>query len=156
MIEKMLIKNNFSARNKEKIKYIVIHDTGNENKTANAINHYMYFNRPKVFASCHYIIDENHILQLVEDNNSSFHCGDGKGKFGITNSNSIGIELCINQGNDWDITKEKGLYLIRTLLMKYDLEKSRVVRHFDASLKICPKRMSDMGWREWTYFYDKI
>jgi len=156
MIEKMLIKNNFSTRNSVKIKYIVIHDTGNKKKSANAINHFKYFDKPNVNASSHYVIDENHIIQLVEDKDASYHCGDGKGRFGITNSNSIGIELCVNEGNNWEITKEKAIFLVRILLDKYDLDKKNVVRHFDASLKICPNKMSAFGWREWTYFYDSI
>lgn len=156
MIEKMLIKNNFGSRKGVKISYIVIHDTGNTNKTANAINHFKYFNTPNVNASSHYVIDEDHIIQLVEDKNSSYHCGDGKGRFGITNSNSIGIELCVNEGNDWYKTKEKAILLIRILLNEYNLDKKNVVRHFDASLKICPRKMSESGWREWVYFYDSI
>ncbi|MDX9917735.1 MAG: N-acetylmuramoyl-L-alanine amidase [Gudongella sp.] len=153
---KSLIKYNYAPRYGEKIKYIVVHDTGNANKGAGARNHYLYFNSPGRNASSHYFVDSNEIWQIVEDENAAWHCGDGKGRYGITNSNSIGIELCINSDGNWEETKIKGTQLIRELLKKYNLPKSCVVRHYDASLKNCPAKMSPMGWREWTQFYDSI
>lgn len=156
MINKKLIGYNYSGRNGEAIKYIVVHDTGNPSRGAGAGNHYMYFNKPGRNASAHYFVDSRETLQIVEDHNSAWHCGDGKGRFGITNRNSIGIELCINSDGDWELTKKRGIDLIRYLLKKHDLPKERVVRHYDASLKNCPGKMSGMGWSEWTRFYDEI
>ena len=40
-INEKLIKYNFSSRGGEKIKYIVIHDTGNTKKGAGADNHFL-------------------------------------------------------------------------------------------------------------------
>lgn len=156
MITKKLIEYNYSGRNRETIKFIVVHDTGNPSKGAGAENHFRYFNDPGRNASAHYFVDSKETLQLVVDHNSAWHCGDGKGRFGITNRNSIGIELCINSDGDWELTKKRATELIRHLLSKYGLSKDRVVRHYDASLKNCPGKMSAMGWREWTRFYDEI
>lgn len=156
MITKKLIENNYSGRNRETIKFIVVHDTGNPSKGAGAENHYQYFNKPDRNASAHYFVDGKETLQLVEDHNSAWHCGDGKGRFGITNRNSIGIELCINFDGDWELTKKHAAELVRYLLSKHGLSKESVVRHYDASLKNCPGKMSAMGWREWTKFYDEI
>lgn len=155
-INKKLIKYNFSSRYETKIKYIVIHDTGNTNKGAGAYNHYLYFNRSNRNASSHYFIDDREIIQTVEDINCAWHCGDGRGTYGITNLNSIGIELCINQDGDFLVTQEKALELIRQLMKKHELPKENVVRHFDASRKICPRSMSEVGWKKWTLFYDRI
>lgn len=156
MIDRKLIRYNYSGRNRENIKFIVVHDTGNPSKGAGARNHYLYFDKPNRNASAHYFVDSKEILQLVEDHNSAWHCGDGKGRFGITNRNSIGIELCINSDGDWELTKKRGIELIRELLKRHGLTKDRVFRHYDASLKNCPGKMSAMGWREWTRFYDEI
>lgn len=155
-MEKTLIKYNFSSRNGERIKYIVIHDTGNPNSGAGARNHYLYFNKPGRNASAHYFVDSKETLQTVEDQHSAWHCGDGRGRFGITNRNSIGIELCINKDGDWESTKKRAIDLIRQIIAKHGLGKENVVRHFDASQKLCPGKMSSMGWREWTRFYDEI
>lgn len=155
-INKKLIKYNFSSRKGIKIKYIVIHDTGNTNKGSGAYNHYLYFNGPNRNASSHYFIDDKEIIQTVEDANCAWHCGDGRGIYGITNSNSIGIELCINQNGNFLATQEKAIGLIRLLMEKHGIHKENVVRHFDASRKICPRSMSEVGWRKWTLFYDRI
>lgn len=156
MITKKLIRYNYSDRNGEAVKFIVVHDTGNLSMGAGAENHYKYFNKPGRNASAHYFVDSKETLQIVEDHNAAWHCGDGKGRFGITNRNSIGIELCINSDENWEFTKKRGIELIRYLLVKHDLSKDSLVRHYDASLKNCPGRMSKMGWREWTRFYDEI
>lgn len=155
-IKKKLIKYNFSSRNGNKIKYIVIHDTGNTNKGAGANNHYIYFNGGNRNASSHYFVDDKEVIQTVEDTYSSWHCGDGKGLYGITNSNSIGVEICINKDGDFKIAQDRTIDLIRYLMDKHGISKENVMRHFDASRKICPRSMSDIGWRKWTLFYDRI
>ncbi len=151
-----LIKYNYSSRNGTKIKYIVVHDTGNSRRGAGANNHYLYFNGNNRNASAHYFIDDKVIIQTVEDINASWHCGDGRGIYGITNSNSIGIEICINDDSDFKTAQENTLELIRSLMEKHNISKEKVVRHFDASRKICPRTMSTNGWRAWKLFYDRI
>ena len=151
-----LIKYNYSSRNGTKIKYIVVHDTGNSRRGAGANNHYLYFNGNNRNASAHYFIDDKVIIQTVEDINASWHCGDGRGIYGITNSNSIGIEICINDDSEFKIAQENTLELIRSLMEKHNISKEKVVRHFDASRKICPRTMSTNGWRAWKLFYDRI
>lgn len=155
-INKKLIKYNFSSRNGTKIKYIVIHDTGNTNKGSGAHNHYLYFNGANRNASSHYFVDDKEIIQTVEDTNCAWHCGDGRGIYGITNSNSIGVEICINEDGDFLDAQGKAIELIRLLMEKHGIQKENVVRHFDASRKICPRSMSEVGWRKWTFFYDRI
>lgn len=155
-INKKLIKYNFSSRNGKGIKYIVVHDTGNTKAGSGALNHYIYFNGGNRKASSHYFIDDKEIIQTVDDENASWHCGDGKGVYGITNSNSIGIEICVNEDGDYKKAQMKAIELIRHLMKIHHIPKENVIRHFDASRKICPKSMSAVGWREWTLFYDKI
>lgn len=155
-IEKKLIKFNTSSRKGTKIKYIVIHDTGNKNKGANAENHYKYFNGGNRNASAHYFVDDKKILQLVEDNMASWHCGDGKGRYGITNSNSIGIEICVNSDGDYNKAVNNTIELTKHLMKVHGIAQEDVVRHFDASTKICPMSMSSNGWRAWYEFKDNL
>lgn len=151
-IIKKLIKYNYSSRKSTKIKYIVIHDTGNKRKGAGANNHYLYFNGGNRNASAHYFIDDKEILQLVEDDNASWHCGDGKGMYGITNSNSIGIEICVNPDSDYNIAVQNTIELTKYLMNKHNIPLNNVVRHYDASRKNCPASMSKDNWKAWEEF----
>jgi len=153
-VTKRLIKYNYSPGND--IKYIVIHDTGNKRKGANAYAHYRFFNSRNRRASAHYFVDDKEILQLVEDYNASWHCGDGKGKYGITNHNSIGVEICINEDGDYDKAVENTVDLVKYLMEKHDVPLDRVIRHYDASRKICPRSMSKNNWERWWKFKSRL
>lgn len=156
MINKKLIKYNYSSRNNTAIKYIVIHDTGNPSKGAGADNHYRYFNGGNRNASAHYFVDDKEAIQTVEDTNASWHCGDGKGKYGITNQNSIGIEICINSDGDYEKAVAKTVELTKHLMKKHNIPPDKVVRHYDASRKICPRSMSANNWSKWNEFKKKL
>lgn len=155
-IKKKLIKYNYSSRYNKRIEYIVIHDTGNTSKGAGADNHYRYFNGGNRNASAHYFVDDKEIIQTVEDTNASWHCGDGKGKYGITNSNSIGVEICINSDGDYQKAVVNAAELIKHLMEKYNIPIDKVVRHYDASRKICPRTMSHNNWEKWKDFKESL
>lgn len=156
ILEKLPIRYNYSSRSGVKPKYIVVHDTGNSAPTANAINHYKYFNGGDRQASAHFFVDENGIVETVEVNLSAWHCGDGRGKYGITNSNSIGVEMCINSGANFEKTKEHTINLIKFLMASYGISKDNVVRHYDASRKVCPASMSANNWSAWWSFKELL
>lgn len=143
-IEFMPIRYNFNA-GRNKPEYIVLHDTGNP--TAGAENHYKYFNGGNRGASAHYFVDNSRVIQTVKDSDSAWHCGDGKGKFGITNNNSIGIEICLTGNRDKSISK--AVELAAYLMEKHNIPVERVVRHYDASRKNCPAILSGNNWAKW-------
>lgn len=155
-IIKKLIDKNYSNRDNQEIKYIVIHDTGNINTGANAEAHYNYFNNNNLDRSAHYFIDDKEIIQIIEDKNRAWHCGDGKGENGITNDNSIGIEICVNKDGDYNKALENAEELTAYLLNKYNLDITKVVRHFDASGKACPHSMLNNNWDKWQEFKIKV
>lgn len=135
-------------------KYIVIHDTGNfKDKARDNAN---YFNTGDRQALAHYFIDESETWQVVEDYNASWHCGDGRGQYGISNYNSIGIEMCNSGGFIAEATINNTLELVRDLMTKYNISADRVVRHYDASRKICPNNMSANNWALWKEFKSRI
>lgn len=151
-INKKLVKQNFTkGRSSKKIEYIVIHDTGNEQPLANAEAHFNYFNNANRNASAHYFVDEVQILQIIEDENTAWHCGDGKGKYGITNQNSLGIEICINDG-DYNTEIKRTIELVKYLMKKHNVPFEKVVRHYDASRKLCPAKLSKNNWEPWRAF----
>lgn len=156
-IKKMPIKYNYSSRPKgEIIKYIVIHDTGNTGVGANALSHYKYFNGGNRNASAHYFVDDKEIIQLVDDILASWSVGDGKGKYGITNSNSIGVEICVNKDGNYEKAVDNAIWLTVFLMNKHKIPLDRVVRHYDASRKLCPKSMSSNNWAKWNEFKKRV
>jgi len=156
-IQKKLIKYNFNVgRCGQSIKYLVIHDTGNTGKGSGALNHFNYFNGGDRQASAHYFVDDSNIMQLVEDQNTSWHCGDGGGKYGITNNNSIGIEVCVNSDGNYDKAVSHTIELTKHLMQKYNVGIDNVVRHYDASRKGCPNSMSTNNWAKWNWFKSQL
>ena len=152
-IIKKYVKYNFSKR-EGKIKYIVIHDTGNKGVGADALAHFNYFNGGDRQSSAHYFVDDKRVVEIIDPvRNRSWHCGDGKGKKGITNDNSIGVEMCVNVDGDYNKTISKTIELVKELQKKFDINDDYVVRHFDASGKNCPKSLFDCNYG---YTWDKF
>ena len=125
----------------EKIKYIVIHYVGSgTSKSGNAEANCKYFAGGNRNASAHYFVDDGGIWEYANPKAYvTWHCGDGHGAYGITNANSIGVEVCIN-GDKAYTTKEINFLkqLIPYLMKTYGVSASNVVRHYDASRKMCP------------------
>ena len=155
-IEKKQIAYNRVART-SKIKYIVIHDTGNKAKGANAEAHFNYFNGGNHSSSADFFVDDVKILQINDYTKYyTWHVGDGKGKYGITNQNSIGIEICVNADGDYNKAFENAIELTKHLMKELNIPAERVVRHYDASRKNCPASMSDNNWAKWERFKETI
>ncbi|MCX0378687.1 SH3 domain-containing protein [Clostridium perfringens] len=155
-VNKQLIDINYSQGVTINPKYIVIHDTDNRQAGANAMANRNYFaNHPNAKASAHYIIDEGNIIQALEDTWKGWHVGDGNNP-NINNSTTIAIELCVNEGNDFDKTLENGVQLTKYLMNKYNISAENVVMHRDASGKTCSRMMIEDRPSLWPYFKDRI
>lgn len=153
-ITKEISRYNYSSRKGNSIKYIVLHYTGNASDSAKGnANH---FNGGDRNASAHYFVDNNSIYQVVEDHNAAWSVGDGYGKYGITNYNSINIEMCTS-GNCIvsDQTENNAVDLVKSLMAKYNVSVEHVVRHYDASRKVCPN-WSANNWSRWSNFKNKL
>ncbi|MDQ0149365.1 N-acetylmuramoyl-L-alanine amidase [Eubacterium multiforme] len=136
------------------IKYIVVHDTGN--KTDSDEGNANYFCTGTRNASAHYFVDDDSITQVVEEYNGAWHCGDGHGVYGIDNRNSLGIEMCRRNNEVTSKTIENTIWLVKRLQDKYNVSDNRVVRHYDASRKICPEALSHNNWAKWRAFKEKL
>ena len=132
----------------EKPRYIVVHTTGNTRKGADAQAHFTYWNSGNVGQSADFVVDDTGVLQINDYTKYyTWHCGDGKGKYGITNGNSIGVEICVNQDGDFEKALDHAVVFIRKLKAETGIE--NVVRHYDASRKLCPAPLSDNDWEKW-------
>ena len=154
--EKKQISYNYAVRT-ERIRYIVVHDTQNKNKGADADAHFNYFNGGNRNSSADFFVDDKRILQV---NNYikfyTWHVGDGKGKYGVTNQNSIGVEICVNADGDYNKAFDNAVKLIRHLMKELNIPPECVIRHYDASRKICPVSMSENSWENWGKFKEAI
>ncbi|MGL5822888.1 MAG: SH3 domain-containing protein, partial [Sarcina sp.] len=154
-VNKRLIDINYSKGVTIVPKYIVIHDTDNRAAGADAMANRNYFaNHPNANASAHYIIDDSNIVQALEDTWKGWHVGDGGSSANVHNGNSIGIELAVNAGNNFDKTSQTGVALTRYLMNKYGIPAQNVVMHNHASGKICSRMMIQDRpnmWEEFKY-----
>ena len=149
---KKQIKYNISNRN-QSVKYIVIHDTGNPSAGATASAHFNYFNGGNRASSADIFVDDSSAWTVNDYHKYyTWHVGDGKGRFGITNANSVGIEMCINQDGNYDKAMQNTIIIAKELMKELNIPISRVIRHYDASRKNCPASMSANNWKLWKDF----
>ncbi len=128
------------ARSRSNVRYIVVHYVGaGSAATGNALANCKYFAGGNRNASAHYFIDNGSIYECIDPASyGAWHVGDGHGAYGITNTNSIGIEVCNNGGAFTDAEIDRLTWLVQKLMADYGVPASRVVRHYDASRKLCP------------------
>ncbi|MBS5317334.1 MAG: N-acetylmuramoyl-L-alanine amidase [Clostridiales bacterium] len=142
-VTKKLIKYNHSGVNNPK--YIVIHETGNTDIGADAERHYKYFNGGDRGASAHYFVDDKQIIQVVEHNVQSWHNGkkyvSNPAVPQCNNSNSIGIEICVNQDGDYSKSVDNAVELTKKLMKELNIPADKVIRHYDSCGKQCPAKM---------------
>lgn len=134
--------------NEENILWIVVHESGmpNEGNDAKLLAEIQYDRaygkRASASASWNYQVDDQGIYQSFGDDVYCWHAGGDYGKWlPYRNSNSIGIEMCINQDGNYDGAMHQDAKLIAYLMHKYNLTFDNVVRHHDTSGKECPSYM---------------
>lgn len=136
--------------------YIVVHYTSNKGDTAK--NNADYFARESVKASAHFFVDETSIWSSVPENYVAWHCGGTKYYHAeCRNSNSIGVEVCMNdkQGKVRVKSIELAAELVLVLMAKYNIPADRVIRHYDVTHKNCPAPMVEEPAR-WADFKKKL
>ena len=157
-----------SSRATDRIRYIVIHYTGNDGDTDESNG--KYFANNVVKASAHYFVDDDSITQSVPDNYAAWAVGGSKyansaktggGKFygKCNNTNSLSIEICddVKNGTVYPSAKtiQNALDLTKHLMKKYNVPASNVIRHFDVTGKSCPAYWVDEAkWK--AEFWNKL
>lgn len=140
-------------------KYIVVHYTGAGTSAPGcARNNCIYFSGGNRNASADYFIDDGSIYEYNDPKSGyySWHCGDGGGAYGITNANSIGIEVCMNGDNPYTAAEiDRLTWLVQKLMKDFNISSSNVVRHYDASRKLCPYYYAQRP-NEWVKLREQI
>lgn len=153
-------------KTKPNVKYIVIHYTGNSADSAISNAKYFYNNQSSVQGSAHFFVDSGSVVyRSVRESCSAWHCGDGNSRYGISNYNSLGIEMCTYSAyNVSSATENVAAQLAADLLKKYGLGIDSLKRHYDASRKDCPRGWNNAsayasqmgGDARWNAFKNKV
>lgn len=139
------------------IKYLVIHETDNFSEGADAKAHSSFIlqnaNAEENIVSWHYTVDDRQICHHLPDDEPAYHAGDGMEKNG-GNLNGIGIEMCVNEGGNYEQTLINTEKLCARLLIEYDLKPKALRKHQDFSGKECPAKLISSG--RWEEFCDAV
>lgn len=117
--------------------YIVIHYTANPDSTAQQNRDYFenLKDTQQTFASAQFVIGlDGEIIQCVPCNEIAY-CSNSYNEY------CISIEMCHSDtgGNFPDATYNSCVYLVAKLMNYYNLDMSRLIRHYDITGKNCPK-----------------
>ncbi|EQJ93960.1 N-acetylmuramoyl-L-alanine amidase family protein [Clostridioides difficile P51] len=143
---------------KNNAKFIVIHETDNEDKGADAKRHAQALNNGNLEASVHYYVDDKMIYQTLDHKDGAWAVGKSYGTAlvaGVTNYNSINIEICVNKDGNYTKARENAIDLTRKLMKDLNISADKVIRHYDAKKKYCPRKMLDNP-KLWVDFKDKV
>lgn len=129
-------------------KYIVIHETDNFNTGSGAKRHAeAQFNGHLNGMSAHYYCGSDGIYQAASHEDGTWSIGKDYGNDHIvkdaTNINSINIEICVNPDGDYNVARVNAIELVKQLIKTTGIPAERVIRHYDAKGKYCPRKMLD-------------
>lgn len=119
------------------IKNFVTHYTGG---TGSAKNNCIYFAAANRNASADFFVDKDGTIweyNNILDGYYTWAVGDGGGKYGITNTNSVHVEV-VNNGGAFTEAQINAVNALYTHICSVLGRKLTVVRHYDASRKSCP------------------
>lgn len=146
-----------------KVKYITVHNTDNTDRGADARRHGLFLRdvghrvdpktKRKIWVSWHFTVDDERVVRHLPLNERGIHTQRG-------NSQSIGIEICMNPETDEAAANLSAARLVAALLRDHKLELSAVVPHskwYDK--KHCPRRLTDSKTRpgkKWDAFLELV
>lgn len=122
-----------------KIKGIVIHNTNNQQMSAEQLENWLE-NDNKRSNGCHFLIDYKEVRQVMPIDWSVWNTGMGM-SFG--NLDCISIEICSHPNNKLYLAgQERAINLIKELMKKYNLTKDDIYFHNDFQPHInCPAQI---------------
>lgn len=140
-------KNTYERNNPE---YIVVHNTDNFAQGADARAHASaQFHGNFNGMSAHYYVDDKEIVyQAAKIDKGCWHVGvDYGGKFFgvINNRNSIGVEMCVQKGYDFEKAFRNTVELVKYLMKSTGIPADHVVQHYDVCQKNCPSQIRKYG-----------
>lgn len=134
-------------------RYIVVHNTDNFASGADASAHARAQHNGNLSTSVHYYTDDKGtVYQAAPHGRGCWHVGVNYGGrlFGtVNNRNSIGVEMCVQAGYDFQRAFANTVEFIRMLMAETGIPAERVVQHYDVCAKNCPSQIRGNGmWEE--------
>lgn len=128
-------------------KYIIIHETDNWSKGAGAQRHAQAQAAGNLSTSVHYYSGSDGVYQVAAHVDGTYSIGtEYGGNHSVTdanNRNTINIEICVNDDGDYHIARVNAVELVKHLMQITGIPADRVIRHYDAKGKYCPRNMLD-------------
>ena len=143
--------NTYDANNPQ---YIVVHNTDNFHAGADASAHARaQCNGNFDGMSAHYYVDDGDtVYQAAPHSRGCWHVGVNYGGrlFGtVNNKNSIGVEMCVQAGYDFNRAFANTVEFVRQLMAETRIPADRVLQHYDVCAKNCPSQIRAKGmWEE--------
>jgi len=142
--------NTYSGNNPQ---YIVIHNTDNFRAEADALAHAKAQFSGNLSTSVHYYTDDSDtVYQAASHESGCWHVGVNYGGrlFGtVNNKKSIGVEMCVQAGYDYDRAFVNTVEFIRQLMAETGIPADRILQHYDVCAKNCPSQIRAKGmWEE--------
>ena len=157
-VNKAYISNNNSYESNDP-KYIVIHCTDNFAASANALAHAKaQYNGNLQGTSVQFYVDDGDVAyQALPYSRGPWHVGVNYGGrlFGtVHNRNSIGIEMCVQAGYNYEKAFQNTVALCRQVMAELNIDADHVVTHFDVCAKNCPSAIRARD--DWERFKELI
>ena len=145
-IKKHLAPLNKTSKGVNTKEFIVIHETANLGKGADAASHARLQARVNTRdASWHYQVDDREVIQSYDDNVICWHAG-------AANRRSISIEICVNSDGNFRRAVENAAELTAHLMKKHGIPIDRVTQHNRWTGKNCPTFLrngeKDVTWEQ--------
>lgn len=149
---------NRNSYDNQTVKYIVIHNTDNYARGANARAHARAQHDGNFSGySAHVYVDDTGAYQATPYSRGAWHIGVNYGGrlFGIANNrNAIGIEMCVQAGYNYEKAFQNTVDICKQLMKKYNIDIDHVIQHYDACAKNCPSAIR--AHKEWARFKQAI
>ena len=127
--------------------YICIHETDNTARGAGAARHAEAQSLGHLGTSVQYYAGSDGIYQAAEHSDGTYSIGIEYGGnhpvHDANNRNTINIEICVNVDGDYMKARQNAIGLVKYLMEVTGIPAGRVIRHFDAKGKYCPRKMMD-------------
>lgn len=131
------------------MKFITVHNTDNTDPGADARRHGKFLRNTgyrevkgkdgkvrKQWVSWHYTVDDERVVRHLPLGEQGIHAQRG-------NSQSVGIEICMNPETDPPTANLRAARLVALLMYDHKLDLSKVVPHRKWYDKNCPRRLMD-------------
>ena len=122
------------------VKGITIHNTGND---LSAREVYKLLEKNKNRNYCHFLVDENEVINCFPTSQPASHTGKG---YDFGNMYTIAIEICRSRSDleTYMKAQERAIGKIKELMEEYHLTKDDIYFHSDFNAVRCPHRIFEI------------